>query len=58
MTSTRPQGWTALIYAVRENRSDTIRQLLRHAQLDLNIVDKRGRTALDHALTRGESARW
>jgi ankyrin repeat protein len=45
-----PDGWTALIYAIRVENSNTIRTLIEHGA-DVNILDKQGRPPLAHLST-------
>jgi hypothetical protein len=42
-------GWTALVYAIWSGDKSTVRNLLDYYP-DVNIKDKEGRTALDHAI--------
>ncbi|HJR57883.1 MAG TPA: ankyrin repeat domain-containing protein [Vicinamibacterales bacterium] len=50
------RGWTALMFAASAHRSSigTLKFLLNHGA-DVNAMDDNGRTALDWALTRGET---
>jgi ankyrin repeat protein len=50
------RGWTALMFAASAHRSSvgTLEFLLDHGA-DINAIDDDGRTALDWALTRGET---
>ena len=42
-----PDGWTALIYAIGVENSNTVGTLIEHGA-DVNILDKQGRPALAH----------
>jgi ankyrin repeat protein len=45
-----PDGWTALIYAIEVENSNTVRTLIEHGA-DVNILDKQGRPPLAHIST-------
>jgi ankyrin repeat protein len=45
-----PDGWTALIYAIGVENSNTVRTLIQHGA-DVNILDKEGRPPLAHLST-------
>jgi hypothetical protein len=45
-----PDGWTALIYAIGVENSNTVRTLIEHGA-DVNILDKQGRPPLAHLST-------
>ncbi len=48
-----PVGWSALMIAIRKDRSEVIKLLLNNPATDVNAVDHEGETALMHAVYHG-----
>lgn len=46
---------TALMYAVRNNRTDTVKYLVQKANADLTLKDIYGKTAIDYARKKGNA---
>ena len=49
-------GDTALILACRNGHASSVKLLLAHADIDVNVRDNDGKTALDYAIAEGKDA--
>ena len=49
-------GYTALILACIDGHASSVELLLAHADIDVNVRDSNGKTALDTAIAQGKDA--